>query len=366
MWRPRSATWNDERMNSKALNEDTFTTLEERAAYWHLRLSSDDCAPEERYAFEAWKRQSPDHAAAFEKVRRGAAFIDRHVAEPELRRLGKETLERTAPPFYRESWFKPAALAASLILALGLGTFALTSVNRPSIDTMILQVEAYETAIGERSTVTLSDGSEVTLNTNSRIEVDYSAQGRNVRLIRGQGFFEVAKDVDRPFAVEAGERRVVALGTAFDVRYDNANDIAVTLLEGRVSVGDIIHTAPAPNSTEAIMATQSVVELSPGQRLVAKGDAAPEIADTNAEEATAWRDGRLIFRGEPIGAVIAEMNRYSIQQLKLSDDPRLREMTVSGVFNTGRASTFVDALERMHPLQAERSGANELTLMWHE
>lgn len=344
--------------------EGELKTPEEWAAFWYLRLSSDECTPEDRYEFEAWKREAPENAAAYEKVVRGSAFIDRHVAEPAMRRMGKETLARTARPLHRRRWAQLTALAASLVLAVGVGVFA--TIDRPSSPGVVVaEIESYETAIGERSTVTLSDGSTVTLNTNSRIEVAYSAQERNVRLIRGQGFFDVQEDVDRPFAVEAGDKRVVALGTAFDVRFDDSNDVQVTLVEGRVSVGEVIRTATSAMSASP-PAPKQIAELVPGQRLVARADAAPEVVEMNAEEATSWREGRLIFRGEPIGDVIEEMNRYSAQKLKLSDDPRLNEMRVSGVFNTGRASTFVDALERMHPLEAERSGANELTLVWHE
>ncbi len=339
-------------------------TPEEWAAFWYLRVSSDECTPEDRYEFEAWKREAPENAAAYEKVVRGSAFIDRHVAEPAMRRLGKETLTRTARPLHRKRWAQLTALAASVVLAVGVGLIASIDQNPTSI-AILAEVESYETAIGERSTVTLSDGSTVTLNTNSRIEVAFSAQERNVRLMRGQGFFDVHEDADRPFAVEAGDKRVVALGTAFDVRFDEGNDVQVTLVEGRVSVGEVIRTA---TNVAAVSAPKPkpIAELVPGQRLVARHDAAPEVIETNAEEATSWREGRLIFRGEPIGDVIEEMNRYSAQKLKLSNDPRLQEMRVSGVFNTGRASTFVDALERMHPLEATRSGSNELTLVWQE
>lgn len=345
-------------------DEGKLETPGEWAAFWYLRLSSDECTPEDRYEFEAWKREASENAAAYEKVVRGNAFIDRHVAEPAMRRIGKETLARTASPLHRRRRTQFAALAASLVLAVGVGVLA-TIDRDPSSIAALAEIESYETAIGERSTVTLSDGSTVTLNTNSRIEVAFSAQERNVRLMRGQGFFDVQKDADRPFAVEAGDKRVVALGTAFDVRFDDGNDVQVTLVEGRVSVGEVVRTA-----TNSVAITppnpKPIAELIPGQRLVAKADAAPEVIETNAEEATSWREGRLIFRGEPIGDVIEEMNRYSAQKLKLSNDPRLQEMRVSGVFNTGRASTFVDALERMHPLEAKRSASNELTLVWQE
>lgn len=341
-----------------------FDSVEDIAAFWLVRLSDPECTPEDRYAFEAWKQKDPAHGEMFERLQRGNAFVDRQMADPEIQAMVEAARAETRPPVWRQRGVRQLALAASIVVVVGAAVLlGLNSgVFAPAgSDDMV--AAHYETAIGERSTLTLSDGSVVTLNTNSRIDVDFTVAERFIRLSQGQAFFEVAKDIDRPFVVAAGNKRVVALGTAFDVRLDEDNGVQVTLVEGRVQVDAV----PSVPSSGSVVPSIKPIRLEPGERLVAKANLAPAVETTNANEATSWRRGQLIFRDRPLADVVEEMNRYSTQQIVLDgDDPRVLEMQVSGVFNTGRASSFVKALETMHPLKAERSGQNELTLVWQE
>lgn len=342
-------------------------SIKETAAYWAVRLSSPDCTPEDRCGFETWRRADPEHQEAFNRQQRGAAFVDRNVAHPILQALAEEVRAETEPGLFHKSRWKFTAIAASLLLAIGISTVLVTSSFKNNGGTQLADnIEAYETAIGERSTITLADGTALTLNTNSRVEVDFKAEQRDIKLLRGQALFEVAKDINRPFVVRAGDQRIVALGTAFDVRFDDAVGVQVTLIEGSVSVDDVLKAPPTNSSPLATKDFNGTIELRPGERLIAKGDTEREVLKADIEEVTSWRDGRLVFRKKLLPAVIAEMNRYSAQQLVLSDDERLKEMTVSGVFSTGRASGFVYALETMQPLKAERTGRRELTLVWRE
>lgn len=335
--------------------KDTGKDIEDMAAFWIVRLGAPDCTPEDRFAFDAWKRENPAHEDAFNRLQRGNAYLDRFMTEPDFQARIERARERSKPPLWRERRFQFAA-AAAVLLAVALSVVLLTSPFSPN--GRVAAFDTYETKIGERSTVTLADGSIVTINTNSRIEVDYTADMREIRLTRGQGYFEVAKDMGRPFVVEAGDKRVVALGTVFDVRFDKKNEVQVTLLEGLVQVDDV-------QTPEAAAPRQ--VELKPGERLVARADAAPEILETDGIEETSWRKGQLVFRSRPLADVVAEMNRYSAQKIILDDDERVLALKVSGVFNSGgRAATFVDALEAMHSLEARRSGQNQLTLAWRE
>ena len=343
--------------------------VDEMASYWLVRLTASDCSPEERCAFEAWKEEDPAHEDAYLRLQRGGALFDRHLGDPQIQALADRALKETAPSFWRRRPFQYAAIAASLILAVGVAVSLNTGAgfNREPAGQTIASVERYETAIGERSTVALPDGSVITLNTNSLMEVDFTTATRSVRLLKGQGFFEVAKDVGRPFIVTAGDKRVVALGTAFDVRFDKADVVEVTLVEGLVEVAGLDAPEPAENASAFSEADQSKVRLNPGERLIAKAETAPAVQKTDAIEETSWRTGKLIFRDRALSAVVEEMNRYSTQRLVLdSDDVRLAEMRVSGSFNAGRATTFVDALEVMHPLKATRTGENELTLVWQD
>jgi transmembrane sensor len=261
----------------------------------------------------------------------------------------------------RNTWWRFSIAAAILFVVLTSVFFVF-----PSFQTNQQQIASkiYQTAIGERSSVTLSDGSQVTLNTNSRIEVSFSEMRRAIKLVRGQGFFDVTKDIGRPFIVEVGNKRVVALGTAFDIRLDDNQQVQVTLIEGRVAVDNINKANSVVANSEQL---EQVVELTPGDRLTAEKEKVLQVVSLKSiDEAVSWRDGRLVYRREPISLVIAEANRYLTKKIKLSDDPRIQKIQISGVFDTNDMNYFVESLTRMHPLQTKQSSNNQLLLSWKE
>src|SRR5262249_52280116 len=138
----------------------------------------------------------------------------------------------------------------------------------------------------------------------------------------------------RHFVVQAGDRRVVATGTSFDVRLDR-DAIAVTLLEGHVIV--------APNASTSGSTQSAIAELQPGEKLVAKLGGAMTINLVDPSNATDWTKGKHIFRDETLSDAVAEVNRYTDQGLELSD-PGLGDIHVSGVFRTGHPEEFARGL----------------------
>ena len=355
----------------------TFTdqeqSIEDQAAFWLVRLGALDCTPEDRFAFEAWKQQNPAHERMFLRLQRGNALVDRHmtdlriVAMLEEARAERHAGERSLAAALRTTGGL-AALAASIVVAAVAAFVAVPSLRPPSdIEAFTpSDVEVFETSVGERSMITLVDGSIVSINTNSLVEVSFSASERLVKLLRGQAYFEVAQDVYRPFVVQAGDQRVVALGTAFDVRFDRKDLVEVTLIEGRVEVNDVSR-ARGTFPRKGGQAPVDLIALTPGHRLIARAASAPEVVVTDTMEETSWRSGQLFFRERPLASAVEEINRYSLQKLVLADDPRVRALAVSGVFNAGgRASSFVNALQELHPLHAQRTGRDEITLVWRE
>lgn len=334
--------------------------VKETAAYWAMRLASEDCGPADRAAFTAWRDEHPDHAAAFERTERALRTVDRQMAHPELEAMARQVLVATSPKRSLLTGWLTAGVAASLLLFAGVFSLftqraGLASEGAP----VTTSLEMYETAVGERSTVTLSDGSIVTLNTNSKVEVDFEDAERKIALVRGQALFEVTKDVSRPFVVKAGNQRITALGTTFDIRFDQQDEVRVVLVEGRVAVDEVDEVREKP-------VTAKRVEMAAGDTLIASATADWEIVKTNVELVTSWRDGRLVFREEPLEQAVSEINRYSTSKIQLADDPRLKEMTVSGVFNVGKTDSFVLALETMHQIKARKTQAGDITLLWTE
>jgi transmembrane sensor len=222
-----------------------------------------------------------------------------------------------------------------------------------------LQVETeavYTTAIGERSTANLDDGSVAELNTNTRLNIDFSDNERRVELVEGQVFFDVAKDPDRPFIVIAGDQRIEAIGTAFDVLYMNGQ-VKVTLVEGIVNVA-------AQTFNDAGQADDLFVQLEAGQSLVTAAVAPvepPRIELTDTDLSTVWRNGRAFFEDSSLSEAVEEMNRYSHVQIRLEGEG-LEHIRMNGMFRTGQQENFVDTLVAYYAIEAERLGDNVIVL----
>jgi transmembrane sensor len=194
--------------------------------------------------------------------------------------------------------------------------------------------------VGERRTVKLDDGTRVTLNTATRLRVSFDRSQRRVLLQSGEARFDVARDEAWPFVVAVGEQEVRALGTSFTVR-KIVDDIAITLIEGKVSI------APADPVTAGPAVSQAVV-LAPGQRLTLSTDRPATLDRPDIERATAWQRGLISLDRTPLAEAVAEMNRYSGLPIEIGDGAN--EVRVSGIFQAGDSVEFARALARTHGL----------------
>jgi len=217
------------------------------------------------------------------------------------------------------------------------------------------------TRAGEQRTLTLEDGTRVYLNTASRMHVHYDATSRRVDLDEGEAYFEVAKHADWPFVVIAGERQVVARGTAFLVRRDDER-IAVTLVEGKVTVapaGEAVAPAAATTRSASQPAlpegAKDQLMLSPGQRVTFAGRDAPKLDQPSLEGVTAWQRGQVVLDHTPLADAVAEMNRYSDIKLKI-EDPAARRAEVTGIFRTGDSEYFAQAVSETYHLRVASRG----------
>lgn len=338
-------------------------TVKEMAAFWAMRLTAEDCGPADRAAFTAWYDAHQDNALAFDRTERALRTVDRHMGHPELEAMSQQALAETAPRRSLPTRWIAAGIASSVMLAASVSIITMGYLVPATPTEAEHAYELYDTAVGERSTVTLSDGSTMTLNTNSRVAVEFDSNIRMVTMQRGQAFFEVASDHTRPFAVNAGNQRITAIGTAFDVRFDKQDEVRVVLVEGQVAVDEIDPRRPFIEQTAL---PDNRIEMAAGDALLTSSSSGPELRQADIEEATSWRSGRLVFRDESLIDAVAEVNRYSIAQLRLDDDPRLVDVTVSGVFNIGRPDSFVRALESVHAIEARRSSDNDILLTWRD
>jgi transmembrane sensor len=305
------------------------------AAEWFARLGHRPVSVEDIKAFAEWRNDARNDRA----YREVEALWDASkglASDPEIQALTIEAYARDDSSPKRKdagrSW-RAAGLMGAALLVLGSGLWL---IRRP---------ETYVTAVGEQRMVRLDDGSQVTLDTDTRIEVRSESRSRRIVLASGQAHFDVAPDPQRPFVVEAGDAEVTALGTRFDVRRigDGAR---VTLVEGRVSV------RPAPASRP--------LELRPGQQ-VATAAPKPVVREVDASRETGWTTGRLTFDSIPVWAAVDEVNRYSEVKIRL-DAAHVRNITISGVFNAGDSEAFVSALADRYELSTVRQPDGSILL----
>jgi transmembrane sensor len=244
----------------------------------------------------------------------------------------------------RRAWM--SAVAASVLLAAGVGGYVLLA---PPGD-------RYATSVGAITSVPVRDGSKVTLNTDSKIRVAVTETARRVELQKGEAFFDVAKDPNRPFIVEAGSKRVVAVGTKFSVRR-NGESIEVVVTEGKVRVEDA--TRPLPGSAVDASGSASpppvddAVFLTPGA--IAYADEAGVLVQrktlVEAETHLSWRSGVLMFRDQSLADAVAEFNRYNERKVVIAD-PAVATLKVEGNFRADNVEAFVRLLESGFPVRA--------------
>lgn len=311
-------------------------TPAEAAAHWLVRLDGDDVSATEEAAFDAWLSSSPANRAAYAQACEAWEAVDLVAQDPTVQALRTSVLAGRRPGL-RPTMAQFAAIAAALVLSIGLGVAA---ADGSGVAAWMAGETRYATDVGERLDIVLADGTALTLNTDSRLAVRYRGDRREVRMEQGQAYFDVAHDPSRPFSVDGGGRRVTALGTRFEVRVD-PHAFSTTLLEGSVVV-DPLKTA--------VDAAPGRVVLEPGETLTVRPGRKTVVAVHARTAAPAWRDGMVEFDDEPLIVVVAELNRYSRHPIRLRDK-RLNALSVSGVFKAGRPEGFMEALSALHPVR---------------
>jgi transmembrane sensor len=304
------------------------------AAGWFARQRSGEMTPHDRLELRAWLEADAAHRAAYASVRQvwgGAALLRGDPAVLEIREQWTKAQKRS---FAIRAM--AASVAAVVICSGGLLGWWYAEQPRP------LRDETFRTAVGERTTIELPDGSELILNTDTVVRTRRDEDRRLVFLEKGQAYFQVAKDTEHPFVVTAAGRTVTALGTAFDVRIDQAGRFEVTLVEGKVRVEAPLAQRAAASAGKAV--SFQATELTPGSQLVAAAQEPWRVSAANIVVETSWTKDILIFDDEPLSAVVAELNRYSDKKVTLAS-AGIAEIPVSGTFRTGDVDSFVRTVE---------------------
>jgi len=214
----------------------------------------------------------------------------------------------------------------------------------------------------------LSDGSLVRLKGGSAAYTDFHGNGRNVGLLRGEAFFDVAHDVIHPFTVIAGSMIVRAVGTAFDVHL-MPSKTTVTVKTGRIELQR--HCESPPNAAAGpVRADLSIMTLETGEQASVSGDgclrARPRLEPGELDQQLAWSYEKFDFVREPLSSAVNQLNRYNRRQL-LIRDPAIREVPFSGGFDSRDIDSFIKALQplgiRAVPQQAQGLARGDLGLI---
>jgi transmembrane sensor len=304
-----------------------------QAAVWVTDLHGPERSPELEAGLRRWLAEDPRHRRAFELATEAwqssgslPAYLDQPHPTTPLTALFSKRKTRAA----RYS----LAGAVALCLLLAAGFYLLTD---PTLST----------GYAEHKTVALADGSEVTLNANSRLIVDYTDKLRKVTLTQGEVLFNVTKHQSRPFVVVVGSRKVIALGTSFDVRREDKGkpSFTVTLIEGRVAVEPLA----GPNIIP-LAPVGAITLLTPGQRLHFAANAPDALDSPPIDKVTAWQRGQLIFEDTSIREAANEFNRYGKRRL-IIDASVSDKFRVGGVFRIGDPESFAQAMANDYPLR---------------
>lgn len=325
------------------------------AALWVACLHGPDRDPAMERDFQAWQARSPAHRVAFERCTDVWMEVPRVKAADAYAAVAAERQKQERHVSLGSTWRWASAGGLAVLLAAGVLLFKDWN-----------QQGSYTTAIGEQRSVVLDDGTRMLLNTDTHVHVRMQSDRRTVDVDDGEALFEVAKDASRPFIVRVAGSEVVAVGTAFAVRYvdspQKANVLAVTLIEGQVTV------QPARERGHEGLAPAKLVTLKPGERLQidhgANGNHGPVVSSVdrpNVEQTIAWKRSEAVFQDVPLASAVDEMNRYNRTQVVLLGNLPAAGLRVSGVFRTGDSAQFARAVAALHGLTVhENAGRLEL------
>lgn len=338
----------------------------EAAAEWMERLRDAAASEAEIVSWVQWYEADARNQQAYERVRELwtlSGGLAEEVVDGELlaarpaaprRRTGalrraRGTLVATTLDFFeplsvRRRRVAVLGAACACVLALGLG-WTLRDQSEPSLlDDDAVVAPSTETV----HAATLSDGSRVELAANSLVTVHYDEAQRNLSLDSGEGFFSVAHNPRRPFIVAAGDVRIRAVGTAFNVRHA-ADRVVVTVTEGVVKV----YRTGA--QTAAVAEGDAVVVSAGGQVSWDEGQKDPTVGAVDPQAVLGWREGRLEYNNEPLGAVIADLNRYTRRPVFIHGD--VGKLRFSGTLLTSATDEWLRALPSEFPVEVLQQGS---------
>ncbi|MFU8784606.1 FecR family protein [Aliidiomarina sp.] len=350
-----------------------------QAAMYVTRLHSGEITAGEEWRINEWL-QTPEHQAEFDAMLATWDLTEQLYQSPKpaikprfnWHWLGAGlavaasallawvwVLPQISPHAHQSTW--PVASEqrvdpAPVIHPITFDHFRITEIELASQEETL----AFLSDIGEVRHINLTDGSVISLNTNTKLQVTFTDNERLVELIRGEAFFDVAHDVERPFIINTGEQRIRVLGTQFNVRMrEDEAILQVSVVQGRVSVqpqraqavtaiGEPTNPVPAE---ENLLNAGDIGAFGPENKIVSQN----ELQYVSATQS--WRHGVFRFENESLEQVVNELNRYRNQRIQIID-AEANALRISGVFHLKNGENILLALESSLPIRIERENDN--------
>lgn len=319
-------------MSRKTPEHDTSvvvgdTLLDEQAIEWLARLRRPELTDEETEAFADWIAQGPEQQSAFDRMTSLWALTGGLRQESRVSgNVPSLVQQRTIPQSLPRRWERWYAIAATVIF----GVLTLSFLEND---------QSHATKPGEQREITLEDGSRIWLNTDTTVVVDVQAgDDRELQILRGEVYFEIAPDVKHPFEIKTPTARIRVTGTAFNV-YSSATDTRVDVASGTVEI-----TSDRNGSSGTLTASE-------GDQVTADASGLHRTGELTRLDA--WRNGRIVYNDVTLGALLADLDRYLPGTISIADDS-LADIAVSAHLRLEDEGAMLDALTRSLDLTSTR------------
>lgn len=343
-------------------NKPDLFAIKEQAAAWLVKMDNAELNEQESVEFQEWLSTSDFHLTYFNKLAKnweamGALepLADAYpISSFKKQSASKLSIQNGAPQWFARFFSVPvlSGFAAVMVLTLAM-------ILKPEV----VETKSYSTVAGEHASYTLADGSIIMLNTDTQVTVGYSKHQRLIKLERGEANFDVAKNKERPFVVEAGGGLVWAVGTVFDVRFTDTN-VDVLVSRGTVKVYSDTNaenqklslTAPeSPSLTEAIVTAGNAIKY---QKTVSKLLA---LSEKEKHNKMAWIEGSLIFDGETLEQAITEISRYTNNKIIIADED-IKSIRIGGHYNTNDIDALLFTLSKGFNIRVTKEAGERIIL----
>ena len=345
-------------------HSDISSLVESEALAWIAQLNGDHVTEKDLAAFREWVNRSPVHQKEIRELSalwgdlNSLTVMDEPIRQADL--VSKRLRKRKG----RKKWVAIPALAGAIaasffFVSLSPGDFETGANHAERVVNVPL---VFITSKGEQQVHSFEDGSVITLNTDSHIEVDYTNEQRDVRLLKGEALFSVAHDEQRPFLVFANDGIVRAVGTEFSVHLTK-DAIDVLVSEGSVELSTLKPTLPTLDTTKSSagnnkVASLGIIKAGHTARVMASKASIEVVSEEVMDAELSWLAGHLEFTGEGLEEVVAEYARYTDLNIHISD-PELKNIRIGGVFQADKTDSFFHTLEVQFGITVDQpDGAN--------